>query len=382
MVRLPMTTLLLVAVSQSPAIRWQPTALPAPGPKGSLTLPDGRILIPGGGPQTGGRTIYCHATADGGKTWTRLGPIATDPDPTTDLGDGNLVRLRDGTLLATFRRNHLHGPAAENPDYAIEVAESRDGGRTWRPHSTVETSRPGSPRPSRGLWAPFLLVTRKGEVQCYYDDEDTPWRRHFKGHQWLVMRTLNRQTRRWERPVTVSRAPNPKHLSRDGMAAVAERADGILVCAFESVQTAPPHAGVLRVVTSHDGGRNWSWARGERPVLYEPKDVRYHAFSPWLLPLPNGDLLCAFATNEDRPEPGISGTPAHRLNLDVKTTLSRDGGRTWGPSATLYTGTNRNYLPSLTPIPGGPAGTTRVLATFLDFDRGSLSLQGEIIHGK
>jgi len=235
----------------------------------------------------------------------------------------------------------------------------------------VETSRPDTQKPSRGLWAPFLFVTARGEVQCYYDDEDTPYREGFPGHQWLRMRTLDRRTRRWERPVTVSRAPDPKHLSRDGMAAVVELPDRTLVCALESVQTAPPHAGVLRVVTSRDGGRTWSHSRGERPVLYQPKDVRYHAFSPWLLHLKSGELLCAFATNEDRPEPGISGTPPHLLNLDIKTTFSRDGGRTWSPSAPLYTGTHRNYLPSLVSLPNG-----RVMATFLDFDRGSLSMTG------
>jgi len=65
--------------------------------------------------------------------------------------------------------------------------------------------------------------------------------------------------RRWGAGFTVARAYDPKLLSRDGMASVVETSPGHLFCAFESVQTDPPHARVARtVVTSDDGGRSWS----------------------------------------------------------------------------------------------------------------------------
>jgi len=368
---------LLATTTPESTIRWE-VPNPSPGAKGAVAMPGGVVLIPGHASEGRGVGLTCHATRDGGRNWAKIGLIASDPDPATDLGDGNLVRLRGGRLLATYRRNQYRGSSAASPRYAIEVAESKDGGRSWRRHSTVETSRAGSIRPSRGLWAPLLFVRASGEVQCYYDDENTPWLRGFPGHQWLMMRALDPRTGRWRPPVVVSRAPDRKHLSRDGMAAVVERLDGTLVCALESVQTEPPHAGLLRVVTSTDGGRTWDWSRGLRPPLYQPADVRYHAFSPWLLSLPSGEILCGFATNEDRPEPGISGTPPHRLGLDIKTSLSRDGGRTWGRPVPLYRGTGRNYLPGLVLLPSPDGARPNVLATFIDFDKGTLGVVGRV----
>jgi hypothetical protein len=353
--------LVLLALS----ILWS-DARPMPGGKGPVVLPSGEILIAGGATEGGKRLLVCHSSSDEGKSWRRVGTITEDSEPTADVGDGNIVRLKDGRLLIVFRRNHTRRP---KPDYAIEVAESRDEGRTWRKHSVVQTSQSGGHRPSRGLWAPFLLVTSDGGLQCYYDDENIPWLRGFPGHQWVMMERF--VGGRWVRPTVVSRANNPRHLSRDGMAVVVETAPGRLFCALESVQVRPPHAGMLRWVTSDDGGRTWSWAQRERGVLYEPKDTRYHAFAPWLVSS-SGRLLCVFATNEDRDRPGISGTPAHQLNLDIKSIASIDNGATWDRNARLvYGGTHRNYLPSVVGLPSG-----KLLSTFIDFDRGGLTAVG------
>lgn len=338
-----------------------------PGGKGPVVLPSGEVLIAGGGTEGGKRVLVCHSSLDEGKSWRRVGVVAEDSDPGTDMGDGNIVRLPDGRLLTVFRRNHTR---RAKPDYAIEVAESADNGRSWRRHSVVQTSFAGSNRPSRGLWSPFLLATSDGGLQCYYDDENTPWLRGFPGHQWVMMERF--VDGHWVRPTVVSRAHNPKHLSRDGMAVVVETAPGRLFCALESVQVRPPHAGLLRRVTSADGGRTWSWSRSEREVLYEPRDTRFHAFAPWLVATSTG-LVCVFATNEDRAQPGISGTPAHRLNLDIKSIGSGDQGRTWSSPEVIYGGTHRNYLPSAVGLRSG-----RLLATFIDFDRGGLTSVGPI----
>lgn len=362
--RKPMLTSLLCLI---PAITWNPE-LPAPGPRGQLALADGSILIPGRKDGPGARLV-CFVSRDEGKSWAESGVIATDPERRTDIGDGNIVQGSNGELLAVFRHNH-HG---EKPDYAVEVSVSRDGGKTWEPHSTVATSRPEQKTPSRGLWSPLLFVTEKGDVQCYYDDEDTPFRKGFRGHQWLTMKTYSARKKQWERPITVARAHDPKLLSRDGMAAVAELKKGQLLCAFESVQTAAPHAGVIRKVISEDGGRTWSWSKREREVLYEPRDTRYHAFCPSLAKLPDGGLIALFATNEDRADPGVSGTPARELSLDIKSVTSADGGRTWDRTAAMiYGGTHRNYLPGIVRI------GDRFFASFLDFDRGSLSKIGQV----
>jgi len=365
-------TFLLSLAAFATTIDWRPD-LPAPGPRGACVVAGTGVLMPGRADDKGARLV-CFVSAYEGKTWTPSGTIATDPDRRTDLGDGNIVAGQNGKLFAVYRHNH-HGPGFEKPDYAIEVSTSTDGGKTWTKDSEVASSRPEGPGPSRGLWSPYLFLTRTGDLQCYFDDEETPARNKFPGHQWLTMKTYSRSRHAWTNPVCVARSHDPVLLSRDGMASVVETEPGHLLCAFESVQTSPPHAGLIRMVTSLDGGQSWSWTPEERKVLYEPRDVRFHAFAPSILALPHGQLIALFATNEDRPEPGRSGTPASDLSLDIKYVSSPDNGRTWEPTAhLLYGGSHRNYLPGIVQLPGRGI---RLLSTMLDFDRGCLSKIGE-----
>lgn len=348
------------------SVLWTPTARPSGGGKGALLLGD-RLLVARTAPREGGTAILLSESRDEGRTWHDGATIATDLRAGMDMGDGNLVSFK-GRLLYVYRFNR-------KPSYAVRVAQSADGGRTWTDHSTVEVVAEEGEGPSRGLWAPFLFVTAKGRLQCYYDDEHTPWARGFSGHQWVTMREWNGT--KWGEAVTVARAHDPQLLSRDGMATVIETAPGRLLCAFESVQTERPHAGVARYVTSDDGGRTWSWSKRERAVLYEPKDRRFLVFCPWLARV-GRDLVCTFVTSEDRPEPGVSGTPPHLLKLDVKSVLSHDGGRTWDRKATtVYEGTHRNYLSGVVALP-----RNRLLCTFLDFDKGFLAVEGSLSRGQ
>jgi hypothetical protein len=310
-------------------------------------------------------------------TTVDVGVVATD-SRATDLGDCHVIRLRDGRIWCSYRRNKLR--AAGGPTYAIEVAESVDEGRTWRPHSIVAESKPDTGRsPSRGLWSSFILETRGGTLQCYYDDEDTPFRGGFRGHQWLVMRTWDAKGGSWVDPVVVSRARDEKHLSRDGMVSVVEFPDtGQLLALFESVEVRRPHANVVRSVTSDDGGKSWSWSKVEREVVYEPqKTGDFMALVPWVIRLSDGTLVCVFGTDEDRDTPDVSGTPPRQMHLDIKSVTSRDGGHTWSrPAALVYGGTHRNYLPGVIERSKRPG---ELVLQLLDYDRGYVLLRGHTI---
>ncbi len=215
----------------------------------------------------------------------------------------------------------------------------------------------------RGLWSSFLLRKRDGTLQCYYDDEDTPHRAGFFRHQWVTMKTWDAEAQEWINPVTVSRAHDPKHLSRDGMASVVQLPSGRLLCVFESVQTFRPHANCIRLVTSDDGGRTWSWQQEERRILFESAKPSHLAVSPWVTRLPGGPLLCVFATDENQPLPSPSGTHPWHLKTDVKCVSSLDGGHTWSPAAqTVFAGTHQCYAPGLLPLRDGS-----LLVTCQDF---------------
>lgn len=363
--------------SEQPSVQWETGMLRAEGAKGAVALRDGSVLAARSEPHDGGMAIVCFRSADEGRTWARLGIVARAAAPDADLGDGCFLERRDGTLLHSYRDNRVHGAGAVAPTYAIRVARSADGGRTWQPHSTVVEARPVGPGPSRGLWSSFLLETRDGALQCVYDDEVTPHAEGFPGHQWLRMRTWDPRDRSWVRPVTVSRAHRPEHLSRDGMASVVELERGRLLCVFESVQTFPPHAGVLRWVESQDGGRTWSWERAERGVVYEPRDRRWMALAPWTARLPSGTLACVFVTDEDRATPDRPGTPPPDLHMDAKLVASRDGGRTWTAPVAIYDATHRAYMPGIVPLRGCGVGD-RFLALVLDTRAGFLCRAGRL----
>jgi hypothetical protein len=351
-------------------IHWAPLSAKAGGGKGTVQLASGHILATHERHIDGEHQVVCSRSVDGGRTWKELSVIATQNGPAT-VGDGHLLQLPTGEVLFSYRHNLLGEEEKDPRNYSIRVSISRDGGRNWRPHSTVATSSHDprrEPDALRGLWSSFLLLTDKGELQCYYDDEETPHREGFLRHQWLTMRTWDAESKQWVNPVTVSRAHNPAHLSRDGMPSILQLASGRLLCAFESVQTAPPHANLIRFTTSDDGGKTWSWVREERGLLYEsPGKPRHLSISPWLARTSNGRLVCVFATDEDREVPGISGTPPHQLYLDIKYTHSADDGRTWSrPAALVFGGGHRNYVPGIVELQDGS-----LLVTFLDFAAGA-----------
>lgn len=330
------------------SLQWTLLDTPAhaAGPKAPLQLPSGTMLSVRHD-DTDDETRLVLARSTYGAAWEDVSSIATDARD-TDLGDCHLLRLQDGRLWCAYRRNHFRGAHAKSPRYSIEISESTDDGMTWRKHSIVAEARHVEiPRRSRGLWSSFILEKRDGTLQCYFDDEDTPAREGFAGHQWLVMKTWNVAAAQWTQPVVVSRAHDDKELSRDGMASVAELGDGTLFAAFESVQITAPHANLIRSVTSADGGATWSWRTRDRGVLYEPAKDKFMALAPWMIRRHDGSLFVVFCTDEDRDTPDRSGTPPRRMNLDIKCVMSRDDGKTWSPSQVVHAGGHRNYLPGV-----------------------------------
>ena len=140
---------------------WSAQLHPAEGAKGFLVMPDGDVFAARTEARADGVFVLLSRSRDGGRTWERVATIVSDPDPGTDLGDGNLCRTRRGELFYVYRHHHHSG---KKPYYSVKVARSADGGKTWKPHSTVFEVRSEGEGPSRGLWAPFLFETRRAAV--------------------------------------------------------------------------------------------------------------------------------------------------------------------------------------------------------------------------
>ncbi len=306
-------------------IKWEKDANIGVGFKAPLELKNGDILAwreiqlqP-----EGGKMVGCYKSSDSGVTWSYLSEIVRDNDTIVDLGDGAFVQLSNGDILFSYRHNKYINLPATKRTYRIEMAISKDKGQSWQFHSTVMNCG-GS---NRGLWSSFLLEKDDGTLQCYYDDEYTPSQQGFDGHQWAQMKTWDPESLQWVNPVTVSRAHNPVHLSRDGMCSVVELSKNKLLCALESVQTSFPYRGLIRYVTSNDGGKTWSWEKEKRYVLYQPEDTTFNALAPWMIMLRSGALLCVFTTDEDRKKSGVPSTGI--LYQDLKYMLSYDNGKNW-----------------------------------------------------
>jgi hypothetical protein len=350
-------------------IVWTELSARAGGAKGAVQLASGEILATR--TEWHGREpiVVCSRSSDGGKQWQDISAIAKGRAG-QDLGDGHMVQLPDGAILFSYRYNQIRTDDTGLRRYSIRTAISPDAGQTWQPHTVVAESvlEPAKePEALRGLWSSFLLQKHDGTLQCYYDDEDTPHRAGFFRHQWVTMKTWDAQAQQWVNPVTVSRAHQRQHLSRDGMASVVEMPSGRLLCVLESVQTDPPHANCIRLVSSEDGGQTWSWRHEERRIVFQPSKPDHLAVSPWVTRLPGGPLVCVFATDEDQPSSSRPGTPARFLKTDVKYVLSLDQGHTWPPMAhTLFAGTHHTYGPGVLPLRDGS-----LLATFQDFAIGS-----------
>lgn len=353
--------------AEMPPFTWSELSTNAGGGKGALQLRTGEILATRTAWRSNGVQIVCARTRDGGRQWEDISFVASDDAPGADLGDGHLLQLPDGNIWCSYRHARTRPGVAGEREYFIRIARSGDAGRTWQPHSVVAESIHDfqkSPDALRGLWATFLLRTRNRELQCYYDDEDTPHREGFFRHQWITMKTWDAKAAAWKNPVPVARAHDPKHLSRDGMPSVVELGRGELLCVFESVQVTPPHANCLRMVTSDDNGKSWSWRSAERRVIYGSAKTNHLSVSPWVAQLLSKKLICVFATEEDRATPTKSGTPPWELPLDVKSIISPDGGRNWSDEAqTIFSRTHRSYAPGLILL-----RDKSLLVTWLDYE--------------
>ena len=190
----------------------------------------------------------------------------------------------------------------------MEICRSRDGGITWSPPNVVSDSDADDRNPALG-------VTKQGSLilvyaQCTNYDSEGRWQRepHVEptAFPWRIMASRSHDGGlTWERSYAVQTGL-PRAISPYGK--IVTLKDGTLLMALYIQGNVPTgsldRAYSVYVLRSNDEGLTWGGATKLADGMYETG----------LLSLPNGDVLAAMRSNDDR---------------SLSTSHSHDGGLTW-----------------------------------------------------
>ncbi len=171
-----------------------------------VTLPDGAWLCPSsteGGPA--GWQVHFELTADAGRTWRLLGPVARGPglhaiQPTILFHGGGrlqaLCRTSNGVIATTW---------------------SDDDGQRWSP-----LARTGLPNPNSGIDAVTLA---DGRQLLVYNDSAPPPSRPTKGPRYPLDVALSTDGIAWQHVLTLESEPRPNGYAYPS---VIQTADGLV----------------------------------------------------------------------------------------------------------------------------------------------------------
>ncbi|MDF2440472.1 MAG: hypothetical protein JWN98_1456, partial [Abditibacteriota bacterium] len=142
----------------------------------------------------GGKVSVRHSR-DEGKTWRPAVQVAAWPHGV--LTNAELLQLKNGTLLCFYNHRPHNTPGQPHP-YAIGMARSVDGGKTWQTPTTLYSA---GTEFSNGCWEPVALELPSGEVQLFFANEG-PYRTSAE-QEITLMRSLD-GARTWGAPEKVS----------------------------------------------------------------------------------------------------------------------------------------------------------------------------------
>ena len=198
--------------------------------------------------------------------------------------------LPAGTVLACGI-----GTARTTPNTSqLDVAVSRDAGKTWNYLSTIVTGRPGpynaatraglARDAAAPIWEPFLGADSRGRLVAYLSDE----RDKKNGFNQLLDHVVSEDGGKSWGPIVYDVAI-PDGLSRPGMAIVAKDGKGKYYMSYELV-SAPgyplePRTNAMHFRTSTDG-LNWGDPKTPGTLIQDrwrqfPNGTPYIVWSPW-----------------------------------------------------------------------------------------------------
>lgn len=181
--------------------RILPAGLLGPIKNKPVQLDDGSILAPSSVESYRAWACWVERSVDGGKTWTKHGPIA-HPEHAEGVIQPSILRRRDGSLFMLMRSTRRIGQICR--------AESRDGGVTWTAAEPVELL----PNPNSGIDAVTLADGRHALVYnpthlgrsplalALSDDE---------GQTWRTARVLESEPGEYSYPAVIQTADGALH---------------------------------------------------------------------------------------------------------------------------------------------------------------------------
>lgn len=236
----------------------------------------------------GGTELEIAETIDNGLSWRT---IATLTDPGRDLDNGQLVQLRDGSIILAYRS------VIWQTSYRIQTSKSTDGGHTWTFQSTIDSNegRPGElGHPDRGVYEPFMMLLDDQLAVMYASEKYALANPAFS--QVISMKISGDNGDSWgEETFPVRDRKNSR--SRPGMPVWAQLQSGSFALVYELCETDGCN---VWIKTTADW-RNWGESMGQR--------VPHQLGAPFIFQLTDGRLLLT--------------------SNSFEFSISRDFGKTW-----------------------------------------------------
>lgn len=236
-----------------------------------------------------GQAMPIYRSTDNGDSWEKFSEIPMlRGQPTLFELPAKTGAFPAGTILAAGG-----GVSSDPARRTLDVAVSRDGGKSWTYLSTIATGGPGRYDPSdrAGLlrdqapvFEPYLYLDATGHLVAYFSDE----RDKKNGYSQLLDHEVSPDGgRTWGAPVYDAAVPDG--LTRPGMAIVTRDARGKFYMSYEEVSMPgyplEPRTNSAHFRTSMDGD-NWGDPKSFGTLIQDrwrqfPNGTPYIAWSPW-----------------------------------------------------------------------------------------------------
>jgi hypothetical protein len=248
-------------------------------------LKDGTILCGFDTNEDGGRAVIkIVSSKDGGLTWSPA--IRATDYPEYDCANANFIELDNGDIWLSYRANVMEG---EEYYSSIRVNVSKDGGKTWEPHSLVAEEKGAG-----GVYEPQFGYIGNSIAVFYANDSlnvvNTGRQQNIEFKVW--------EGEGWGEKLIAS--DGTKTFSRDGMPVWCQLEDGSYAMVIESTTLAPSYEFIIQMKTSPDG-MDWS---NDLVNIYKPGKMKKKAGAPYIVKLSNGKVAVSFQTDEDSSQTG------------------------------------------------------------------------------